>query len=91
LTHHNYSVCSSEEEAWAAWEAAWKICSVVCLEVEAAVEEEDHVEELHFQEVCLLVSLFPLDQVDLVVSQEPQVEKVDVVLVVFLFLVSVCE
>lgn len=98
LTHHNYSACSSEaEEAWEAWAAwaawtaweAWKTCLAACLEVEAVVEEVDHVVVLNSQEECQASLLHLEVQEDLEASQEPQAEEV--VVAAILLLVSVCE
>ena len=97
-THHNYSACSSEaEEAWEAWAAwavwtaweAWKTCSAACLEVEAVVEEVDHVVVLNSQEECQASLLHLEVQEDLEASQEPQAEEA--VVAAILLLDSACE
>ena len=98
LTHHNYLACSSEaEEAWEAWAAwavwtaweAWKTCSAACLEVEAVVEEVDHVVVLNSQEECQASLLHLEVQEDLEASQEAQVEEA--VVAAILLLDSACE
>ena len=66
LIQTKYSACSSEVEAWAAW-AEWMTCLVECLEAEAVVEEEGHVEDLNSLVDSQEASLSLQDQVDSVV------------------------